>query len=167
MEAVSALSGVAKTTLYRRYTDRCDLMIRIAEQFPKAKISIPEVVTEETFTALVTSIRDTVAREIGYASIGRMLASDETFLRTWRDRLIKPKFGAMQEFFVRGVRDGTLREDVDYQLVIEFVFGGAVIGDVLRGGISDDWATKAAGTLWRSIAVQPATAGHPSGVTQP
>lgn len=154
MEAVSALSGVAKTTLYRRYTDRYDLIVRIAEQFPKARMTIPDVVTEETFTELVMTIRDAVARDIGYASIGRMLASDEIFLATWRDRLIKPKIGALHEFFVRGVRDGTLREDVDYQLVIEFVFGGALMGDALRGGLPDDWAELAAGTLWRSIAAR-------------
>ena len=154
MEVVSALSGVAKTTLYRRYTDRCDLMVRIAEQFPKPATPIPDVVTEESFTTLVTKIRDTVAHEVGYASVGRLLASDETFLATWRDRLIKPKIRAMHDFFLRGVQDGTLRDDVDYQQVIEFIFGGAVMGDALRSGLPDDWATQAAATLWRSIAAR-------------
>lgn len=152
MEAVSALSGVAKTTLYRRYTDRYDLMVGIAERFPKPRMPIPEVVTEESFTTLVSTIRDTVAHEVGYASVGRLLASDETFLATWRDRLIKPKIGALHDFFLRGVQDGILRADVDYQQVIEFIFGGAVMGDALRGGLPDDWATLAARTLWRSIA---------------
>lgn len=154
MEAVSALSGVAKTTLYRRYTDRYDLMVRIAEQFPKPRMPIPEVVTEESFTTLVSTIRDTVAREVGYASVGRLLASDETFLSTWRDRLIRPRIGALHDFFRRGVSEGTLREDVDYQQVIEFIFGGAVMGDAVRGGLPDDWATLAAATLWRSIAAR-------------
>ena len=154
MEAVSALSGVAKTTLYRRYTDRYDLMVKIAQQFPKHTMQIPAVVTQESFTDLVGTIRDTVAREIGYASIGRMLASDEVFLATWRDKLIKPKIGALHEFFARGVADGTLRAEVDYHVVIEFIFGGAVLGDALRGGLPDDWAQLAAATLWRSIAAR-------------
>lgn len=156
MEAVSALSGVAKTTLYRRYRDRFDLLNGVAEQL--APVTYPEAgLTAESLTTLLRNLQDVFESHVGFAGIGHLFASDETFVVAWREKIVKPRVDAVREFFERGVADGVLVPDQDYQMLGELVMGGMVMCDALRGDVPDDWAEKVVQAIWPAIAVEPET----------
>lgn len=154
MEAVSALSGVAKTTLYRRYRDRYDLMAGVANQitllvYPAAGL------TRESFADVLRGLQEVFESRVGFAFVGNVLASEEDFIVSWREQIVKPRIDALHEFFARGIADGVLSPDVDYQLLAEFIMGGMVMCDALRGDVPDDWADDVVATIWPAIAVRP------------
>jgi AcrR family transcriptional regulator len=150
MEAVSALSGVAKTTLYRRYSDRFDLLEGVAGQVAPVAAP-PEGLTAESLTQILKGLEETFESQVGYAFVGHLLASDEDFMVAWRQKIIKPRIDLLRDFFARGVGEGVLKADVDYQMVTEFILGGVVMCDALRGKVPQDWAISAVSILWPII----------------
>jgi len=151
MEAVSALSGVAKTTLYRRYKDRYDLMEDVASRITPVTYP-PTGLTADSLAQMVRGLQDTFESQVGYAFVGHLLASSDDFMVAWREKIISPRIVALRSFFERGVADGVLRADADYQMLIEFIMGGAVMCAALRGHVPADWAEDVAQTVWPIIA---------------
>ncbi|MDR2973947.1 MAG: TetR/AcrR family transcriptional regulator [Propionibacteriaceae bacterium] len=156
MEAVSAASGVAKTTLYRRYHDRYDLLHSVAAQL--AAVECPTTgLAPSDLTALLTSLQGTFVATVGYASSGRLLSRSEDLLDTWRKLVVQPRIDAVADFFTAGVSHGALRPDVDYAALVECLVGGIVMCATMRGNVPDDWADHVVGTIWPVVAVCPAT----------
>ena len=154
MEAVSALSGVAKTTLYRRYRDRFDLLEGVASHVAPVSAA-PAGLTADSLTQILKALEETFESQVGYAFVGHLLASDEDFMVTWRQKIIKPRLDLLRDFFDRGVAEGVLDGGVDYQMVTEFILGGVVMCDALRGVVPQDWAASAVAILWPTIARSP------------
>ncbi|MFZ1489862.1 MAG: TetR/AcrR family transcriptional regulator C-terminal ligand-binding domain-containing protein [Ilumatobacteraceae bacterium] len=157
MEAVSDLSGVAKTTLYRRYDDRFEMLTAVATEVASAEPGTFEW-TQAGFAALARSVQQALAAAGGFTALGVLLASDDEFITVWRERLVSPRLDAISAYFAGGVAAGVLRDGVDHRLVIELLIGGAAIGEALRGGLPDDWADSVAALLWPQICAAPAPA---------
>ena len=159
MEAVSAISGVAKTTLYRRYRDRFDLLNGVAAQL--APVAYPAAgLTPESLTELLRNLQDVFETHVGFAGIGHLFASDEAFVVAWREKIVKPRVDVVRDFFDRGVADGVLRPEIDCQLLGELVMGGMVMCDALRGDVPDDWAENVVQAIWPAIAARPHRGHH-------
>jgi len=152
IESVSKRSGVAKTTIYRRFANRQEMLDHISQA-----IELPFVDTSEepSHDALVTLIRNLQARfeeEVGLSQIGRLLASRSTFLRLVVDKVFRPEYDALHAFFARGVRSGVFREGANYTVVLDAIIGSMVICDALTGDVPDEWPEQIVAMLWPSIA---------------
>ncbi len=151
MEAVSAISGVARTTLYRRYKDRFELLVAFAEQI----VPMPELsgeFTRQGFTKLIRSFQETFESKVGLRLLAHMMASGDEFLSVWRERVIMPRLRLVSRFFERGIEAGQLRADRDPARIIELIAGAVVFTVVIRGGFPRGWAEELAETLWPTIA---------------
>lgn len=153
MEAVSALSGVAKTTLYRRYRDRYELLNGVAEQLAPGPHPAAEL-TPESLIELLRNLQEVFETHVGFAGIGHLFASDEPFVVAWREKIVNPQVDAVREFFERGVAAGVLIPDRDYQMFGELIIGGMIMCDALRGDVPDDWAEEVVEAIWPAIAAQ-------------
>lgn len=161
VEAVTSRSGVAKTTVYRRYNDRFELLAGVLEQLSP----IPEYrkigSSRAGLVALLADIQAVFEERVGLRAVGQLLASDEDLTRGWRDRVVSPRLAAMRQFFADGVRDGTFEPELDYDVVVELVTGGMVVCDAMRGDVPDDWAETVVSILWPMIhRTRPASDGR-------
>lgn len=161
IQAVSELSGVARTTLYRRYADRFELLEAIVHSFGP----VPPVVTSDVdrsgLVELLRWVQASFEERVGFAMVGTLLASEEAVAHLWRDNSITPTLGTLRDYLEAGVRQGVLRPEVDYALVLEMVLGGMVLCDALRGDVPDDWADDVVATLWPVIGVHRPGASDP------
>jgi AcrR family transcriptional regulator len=151
MESVSLRSGVAKTTLYRRYQDRYELIRAVAAQL--APIAYPQTgLTAQGLAQMLKDLQDTFETHVGYAFVGQVLSSGEESLGIWREKVIQPRLDAVRTFFDKGVREGVLRTDFDYQTLSECLMGGILVRNALRGKVSPEWADDMVTTIWPLIA---------------
>ena len=159
VEAVAARSGVAKTTIYRRYADSDALLLGVLEQVSPTTLSSDAVPSRADLTERLRQRQEVFEERLGYAAIGRLLSADSEAVAQWRRRFLEPRFGAIAGYFRRGVAAGVLRPGVDYELIAEMVFGGMIVCDALHGDVPDDWADNVVDTLWPLIAARVEEAG--------
>ena len=149
---VSAKSGVAKTTLYRRYTTREELLDAVAQHFA----AIPEDSDETPTTpeGLAATLRrgvDTLEEYIGLPAIGALLASHDEFLQGLRHKVFSPQVANAVNFFHRGVDAGAFRNDIDYSLVADLIYGGMIMRSAKDGKVNHSWADAVVELIWPLI----------------
>ena len=147
IEAVADLSGVAKTSIYRRYKNCFEMLSGVLQQLPPPDPEEPEL-SQQGLVNLLIAMKETFQERMGLTMIGSLLTSDEQFIREWRDKVIAPHTDALQRFFVRGVQAGILTPGFDQDLMHELILGGLIMEDIVRGEVSDDWAERTVTTLW-------------------
>lgn len=152
MDAVSAASGVAKTTLYRRYDDRYALLEAVAQQL-EVEAPFDVIATGEAgLRELLRRLQVDFESRLGSQVVGRLLAADDEFMAQWRERLVRPRVESLRAHLERGAARRDLRADLDPQLIIEMIVGSAVVADAMRGGLPADWADQLAAKLWPTLA---------------
>jgi AcrR family transcriptional regulator len=156
MEAVAAEAGVAKTTVYRRYPTKRDLVVAaLGEETP-----FPAIPTDlHAHEALARFIRQAIHMLIdsGAARIlGSLLVEEQRepgLLDVFRQRILGPRREMVLAMLQRGIERGEIRPDIDPLVVTEMV-AGAVFGHHVILGLSttDEWVDSLVDHIWAAIA---------------
>ena len=155
IEAVAAAAGVAKTTIYRRYPAKRDLVVaalQVEAPFPGPPLdtdtrSALRAVVEQ----LIHSMIDTGAVRI----LGSLLVEEGRepgLLGVFRTRLLEPRRGLVLDLLARGVERGEVRPDVDPLLVTEMMAGAIFAHHVILGETADPaWLDGLIDHVWAAI----------------
>jgi len=126
VEAVAADAGVGKTTIYRRWRSKEELVVdAIAERF--ADPSAPE--TGNVRDDLVQSARELhllmSSSRTGavFPRMGAEVARGSRLGRLYGERVIGPRRAIFAEALARGIERGELSEDTDVELAIDLLVG--------------------------------------------
>lgn len=155
IEEVSRQSGVAKTTIYRRFRNSDELLgnLSLFEALPTPEIES----LQPTKANLALLIQGAVAyfdESVGVRSVGMILCSDSEFFRQVFDHLVVPLRDRVAEFFNSGKREGVFKPGADVNFVLEQVIGGMVANAAVHGAVEEKWNTQIVDFLWRSIAAE-------------
>ena len=147
IEEVARRSGVAKTTIYRRYHNADELLHEISAMYLAIPDSDPvPSPTREHFTQLLQRLVDWVRdNDIDVKRGGIVLSSDQV-VTPWLERV-----GAVLK---QGVAQGVFREDVDEKLLLSTIIGSLVAYEAIEGKAMDDdtaWASRMADLLWPAL----------------
>jgi AcrR family transcriptional regulator len=120
MESISARAGIAKTTLYRRWSNTADLALAAMRTFEEVVDDPPQGSVRDQLLWLLEGMWRKWSNP-RYAAMMRSVAADgssrpETYRRA-RERLIGPHIQVMNAVIARGVDDGTIRADADIEWV--------------------------------------------------
>ncbi|GAA2181208.1 hypothetical protein GCM10009785_15160 [Brooklawnia cerclae] len=155
IESVAARAGVAKTTIYRRYRDRDDLLARVGDHFlvfPPAYAQVPP--TKQNLVTVVRTIQKGFEERLGIKAVGLLLASDGDFFRTIAERVMHPERRSLSGFFRRGVEEGVFRPGSEEHMTVEVIIGAMFVHAALDGQMSPDWAERMVEYLWPVIAAE-------------
>ncbi|HET7028986.1 MAG TPA: TetR/AcrR family transcriptional regulator [Candidatus Limnocylindrales bacterium] len=155
VEAVAAASGVAKTTIYRRWPTKRDLVVAalaVEVPFPSAPADL------DSQAALAAFVRGAIAMLIDSGAIrilGSLLVEEQRepgVLAVFRERILAPRRGFVEAMLRRGIERGEIRPDIDPLVVTEMV-AGAVFGHhaVLGLTASDAWIDALVDHVWTAI----------------
>lgn len=156
METVAAEAGVAKTTVYRRYPTKRDLVVAaLREETPFDPVPA-ELSTHE---ALKWFVRQAIRALIDSGAVrilGSLLVEDQRepgLLDVFRERILGPRRGLVLQMLQRGIERGEIRPDIDPLVVTEMV-AGAVFGHHVILGLTatDDWVDSLVAHIWAAIA---------------
>lgn len=155
MEAVAARAGVAKTTIYRRYASKRELVVGALIAETRIEPPAAGIDPREGMRGLV---RQGVRMLIGAGAM-RILAAflveearEPELMAIFRARLLEPRRALLLGLLRTGVERGEVRADADLDLVSEMVLG-AVLAHHVRGAEPPDdaWVDALVTTLWAAI----------------
>lgn len=157
IESVAARSGVAKTSIYRRYSDRAALLTGVLDQVAPPHPDEAGVPSRSRLTEYLRMRQAAFEDRLGFAAVGRLLTAHDATVAEWRQSVFLPRISAMRAFFDRGVEAGILRDGLDYDLLTELLSGGMLMSDILHGDVPDDWADRIVSLLWPMISTEAGT----------
>jgi len=141
IEGVAARSGVAKTTIYRRWRDRDELAL--AAVWNDLALQAPRDVGD-TRQELLAFIEPLVAilRSPLMGGVVRGLASEiagnRELAHTYREQFIDPRLEQLRLVIGRAVERGDLRPDTDVRLTHELLVGPVFYRVIFSGQPLDD-----------------------------
>lgn len=147
IEAVSAASGVAKTSIYRRYANSlemlegalADAVATSAPERPSSPASWDEGLAEALHFLL---------DDMGIGVAVSLLSDPESETsRVLRAHLVRPRVERLKQLIAAETDAGRLRGDLDVDVVLDFVLGSAYSHVARYGSLGEDWAQRVHRTL--------------------
>ena len=126
VDAVVARSGVAKSTIYRHWESRDELLVEIlASCAPEIGSPAPELGAADALREVVRSVA-AVLRDPDRGRAVPMLLMLKSQLKGAADleeKLETNQLALIEDLLARGVREGVLRDGIDPHLVAALLFG--------------------------------------------
>lgn len=148
MESVAAASGLAKTTLYRRFENREDLLDAAVSSVTDATAIPSDLSTPDLIRWVLSNASDTIERVVGRGTVGALVAdADPAFTSRLRDMIRATTAPLREELRARSAR-GEIRSDLDVELIISLLLGG-VVAELIRGRATDAaWVESVLTLIW-------------------
>jgi AcrR family transcriptional regulator len=161
IESVAATAGIAKTTIYRRYDDR-EQLLRAAIESSTNEVQIPDdLSTYETFTWILRDAGFMADNMVGRGAAASIILNDHPESNDMVRNMIKARSVVLTRFLHERVASGDLKPDLDIGLTATILLG-ALFGQLIRGGELDDaWAESVLSILWPAFAAD--REGHGDG----
>lgn len=154
IEGVAAEAGVAKTTIYRRFTDKVDLVSAALNEY---LAQLDPVELGSAREELVVHLRHNRER-IDPAIPGSVLAEEEAnprLLEVFRERVIHPRLAMIRDTLQRGIDRGELRADLDTDAAAQLVAGAFFAHYLSRGRPDEDWPLRMVDAIWPGLVKPP------------
>ena len=100
--------------------------------------------------------RTSVTRPHGMSFVGTVLAEEHEhpgLLDRFRERLVAPRRARIQAVLSRGRRQGTLRADLDVEVVATALIGSLYASYLADSDTPADWPERLVDALWPALAV--------------
>jgi AcrR family transcriptional regulator len=131
VEAVAARSGVAKTTIYRRWRDRWHLALDavMIDMLPRFEDPVDVGDTRKELITFVDSVvkawAETAQGPVMQALVSQ-IATDPELSRIYREQVVEPRREQLRPVIERGIARGDLRAGTDLRIVHELMLGPVV-----------------------------------------
>ena len=142
IEGVAARTGVAKTTIYRRYRSKTDLALAVLLDMVGDVSTQPYL--EDTGTELTQLVDRTVVL-MCTSVMGRIMkglvsevAADPELAQVYRERVVSHRLADVSALVERGISRGELRADLDPEMVTDLLLGPIYYRFFLSGAPMDD-----------------------------
>jgi AcrR family transcriptional regulator len=135
IESVAARAGVAKTTIYRRWPNKEDLLVAaigsVIEDFP-----VPDSGDVEADMSFIVNrvhhfITKTRAGEV-FPRMAVEVATGTSLGRTYYERVLEPRFNAFVHMLEAAKQRGDLRSDLDVELAVASTIGSMMFLRITR-----------------------------------
>jgi AcrR family transcriptional regulator len=154
MEAVAEAAGVGKTTVYRRYRDKADLVTAAIAAMPGMDELPDSGDTRADLVQMLQSIARSKQRVQDMRLVGTLWAEQERnpeLVKLFRERVIGPRRTMMLEILRRGQERGEIRTDLDTSLVLEMLVGAHFARQFNGRPFPRDWAGQVVETIWPAL----------------
>ena len=154
MESVAEAAGVGKTTVYRRYKDKADLVTAALQQLTPVPEPPDSGDTRADILLMLQRFQRSKEKIQDLRLLGTLWSEEERnpdLVRLFRERVIGPRRKMMIETLERGKERGELREDFDPELVTEMMVGSHFARQFSGRKIPRDWAEKVVAQIWPAL----------------
>ncbi len=154
VEDVASAAGVGRTTVYRRYRDKPELVAAAVAASSSAE-DVPD--TGSAYEDLVALMRDAKARyetAAGMPMAGVLLVDgphNARLLESYRERVVVPRRRRYHLVMRRGVERGELRDGLDHDALVDALTGSYYARHIGGLPITRRWARHVVDVLWPSM----------------
>lgn len=155
IDAVAREAGVARTTVYRRYKDKADLVSAAIETL---RTPVKRAATGDARRDLIAHL-DSVRRNYGVSLAGTLLMEEPynpRLLELFRERMVTPQRRIVAETIQEGIDRGQIRPDVNVEGVLDLLLGAFFAAVFASGRPGPDWPEAIVDALWPALAARQA-----------
>lgn len=157
LEGIASAAGVGKTTIYRRYPGKRELVVAAISSI--AASLAPPADTGNARRDLYLFVRQTLdllRRDgLGFAMTGTLLVkerSEPALIELFRSAIIRPRMQIGVDIVSRGIERGEIRPDIAVDVAIQLI-AGSFFARHLAGRPDDDaWLESVFDVVWRGLA---------------
>jgi AcrR family transcriptional regulator len=151
VEAVAARADVAKTTIYRRYRDRQEMLAAaltsLTQPPPPPDTSAAEPILQWLIDQCYRAIED----GIGVGGVAALLTDeDPAFTKLIRSLLVEHR-QALADAFKQESTAKPMRRDLDVETVLDCIVGAYLAERARSGPVKPGWADRVLRTLWPAL----------------
>lgn len=154
MESIAEAAGVGKTTVYRRYKDKAELVIAALQALAPAPDPPDSGDTRADVLLMLQRFQRSKERIEDMRLMGTLWAEEERnpeLVRLFRERVIGPRRRMMIAVLERGRDRGELRDGFDAELVAEMMVGAHFARRFNGVRIPRDWAESVVAQIWPAL----------------
>jgi AcrR family transcriptional regulator len=160
IERVSARTGIAKTTLYRRWRSKEDLALAVVLDMARTASAAP---THDDIRQALVSYLDAATTILRTTLMGRVmqglasdLATDPDMATAFRAEVGTLRHTHLTDLVQRGINQGQLRAGVDVALLQDLLFGPLYYRLLFSGfPLEEDLGQRIVDSILPSIATDP------------
>ncbi|RZU16338.1 TetR family transcriptional regulator [Kribbella rubisoli] len=143
IDSVAHRSGVARTTIYRRYRSRRELLTALMERLVEPAPPAPDLPVREKLRWVLDRICDILQNRLGPGATAAVITgSDPEFTTAVRARLAT-RLSSLIDLMNADIESGRLSPDIDPDTVLGILVG-AYLAEVLRfGSPREGWTDRA------------------------
>jgi AcrR family transcriptional regulator len=136
VEAVAVRAGVAKSTVYRRWPGKDELLVDALTTVKGPLAQLPGDSVEQDLKVLMEAMRRSWLGT-NHGVIMRRLAADGSdqpeLYRMFRERVIEPRRALTRSVIERGIAEGSIRPDVDVNAVVGMLAAPVIVAVMTHG----------------------------------
>jgi len=153
VEAVSAVSGVAKTTIYRRYENR-ESLLTAAITSAATSVEFPTGLSaRDSLRWVLRHARDTIEDIVGRGTVAAVIIDEDPQFTELLLGMIRASTKGLREDLRERSRAGEIRSDLDVELAMSILLG-VVVAELIRGRTTDEaWVDAVLALLWPAFSV--------------
>jgi AcrR family transcriptional regulator len=150
IDAVAKQAGVARTTVYRRYRDKADLVSAAIDTL-REPANRPQ--TGDARKDLVRHLEN-ARRNFDMSLAGTLLMEephDPRLIELFRSRMVSPRRTVVRDVILDGIERGQIRKDVDIERTLDLFFGAIFFAVLSEGRPGPRWAEQTVEALWPAL----------------
>jgi AcrR family transcriptional regulator len=165
MDAVAARAGAAKTTIYRRWRDKAELVVDALNSL-KGDLEVPDTGSlRQDLRALAESVTSTEGKFGARMTIGMVnaVAHDAALRRVFQEKFAAPRMAGFRKVFEQAVARGEMPGGHDLDLLAR-LFPGLALQQLLASGELPDarFAAQVMNEVVYPLATAPAAGAGPA-----
>jgi AcrR family transcriptional regulator len=151
VEAVSAHSGIAKTTIYRRYRDRREMLASALARLASPALPDPAMDAADRLRWVIDHAVEMIEGGIGLGGLAGLLTEhDPEFTALFRQIVVDQRANVAAVIDI-GKADGSMRKDIDNMTVIDAVVGAYIAEQARTGKLAKGWQDRLFNVFWPAV----------------
>lgn len=147
IEGVASRTGMARTTIYRRYRDRDEMLTAVMEPIAQPTPPAPRSDPEQVLRWVVEQCRGSVDHGIGLGGMAALVTDQEPwFTDLMRTLLVRHRRNLTETIRRRQSLD-EVPADLDVETFLDCIVGAYVAEQARSGQVADDWPDRITRTL--------------------
>ena len=135
IEAVAAMAGVGKASVYRRFSGKEELVIEAVATLAEQPEPVAGGSVRDELVSLLEVIRRKSDSSIAGNIFPRLLgasAENPELMRRYREQILDPRRRRFRDALARGVEEGLVRPDVDLEHAVDLIVGPMAYRNLIR-----------------------------------
>ena len=159
VEGVASRAGVGKTTIYRRYSSKVELVAAALGALRDDLGPLPDTGDiRSDIVEMILQMRRALRQGPGLGMIGALLVEERRspeLLELLRERLLRPRREEAIMVLQRGVDRGEIRADVDLEVAVQAMVGAVITRHIFGATESRRRIEQTVDTIWNGLACTP------------
>nr|WP_271213721.1 TetR/AcrR family transcriptional regulator [Rhodococcus wratislaviensis]GLK40936.1 hypothetical protein GCM10017611_78110 [Rhodococcus wratislaviensis] len=152
IEAVATRTGMARTTIYRRYRDRNEMLTAAMAPITQPTPPGPDVPPSQVLRWVVEQSLGSIEDGIGFGGMAALVTEDEPWFTELMRSLLVQHRSTLAHVLHRHITAGQIRGDLDAETFLDCIVGAYVAERARSGAVESDWIDRVIRTLLPAFA---------------